>query len=506
MFPVLLKLDKSLILDEVKGFVLTSGAKGLSETAVPPYRRCGHYLLINIDKECEYIGLKTVAGGKMWNKAGKGRFMVPLPLVSPIDAKTVVSVLSEGGVEVLSITSPTQKQQKVDTVALSDSAKKLKELAVNFSGISSGYIPLLKDRVFSEKETVAYLRVRTPLSAMEDQNVVSVSGFEANIYPSSSEKSIMVHERFGLINKGNTLFPLRGLSPDVTIVAAYSSGERVSPFLLNRHSAGGSELSSSVGIPLTFFGSISKPSRGLIDVYYSVDLSKSTDVALYGFEFVKTKSKVTLHLMKNWTGTLAVTDYHYELGEFNEEAYLPSEESSQGDSSPYPIDFNSGDTKSRTFRLAPVESMPVGLKATFHQMANITPGNDSLSMESASVAPSNLPEGNTPYSGGTTKGNTEALRSPVLNISLLGPSVASLRLEIVFFSFFGILCSFVIKNETLGSRVFGLSALVLLGSLFYGPFDENVMMALVAAVIVAGLAWTSLFILKKCSLERDCND
>ena len=259
---------------------------------------------------------------------------------------------------------------------------------------------------------------------------------------------------------------------------------------------------SDVAIPLTFYGSIPNPSRGVVDVYYSIATANGSKVSLYGFEHVKTKSKVTLHLMKGWTGTLANSDYNYDLGEFSDELLLPDSKSKENNP-PYPLSFNSGDRRSRTFLLAPIESMPVGLKATLHQMASI-PSGDNLPPEGGSVGPSDSLEAMA--SRPSPHFQKKVTVAPVINLSLLEPCTGRFRLEIVFFAFLGILCSFAIKNETLGTRTFFLSALLLLGAIFYGPFDENVMMALVAAFIVAGLTWISLFILKKCSLERDCDD
>jgi hypothetical protein len=512
-FSSLLRIDSGATLTAVSGYMrvgdkLEAGPRSNSQELAYKgnlnYSRCGDYSLVHGDRPYEYLGLKIVADSKIWTSVGRGRFTVSLPVVSVTGVKTAVFISSDEDVDVLSVSSP-GAEQSAGSSENSSSGERLQNILMKISGANSGNVDLMKHLVLSKDQTRVNLRVRTLSNFINNPHDFAVSGFEANIVPSFDELSIMVHERFGIINRGSTVFPLAGMPSEAKIVAAYSAGVRVTPFLLETKSVPGSEITSSIGIPVTFFGSNSKPSRGLVDIYYSVDTSRSSDVSLYGFEYVNTKSKITLYLLKDWTGALTVSGNRYELGEFSEEN-LSDDPSTKDDPLSYPLSLKTNNTKKRTFRLAPVESMPVGLKAALHEMANIPSEDNSSAIQGDSLYNDTLPSGSS-LGSEQPRGSGLARRSaPVLNVSLLSPVSGHIRLEIVFLAFLGLFCSFVIKNERLGTGIFWLSAIILLCALFYGPFDQNVMMTLASAVVVAGLTWISFFILKKCSFERDCND
>ena len=210
--PILFKMDKKLELSGAigyKGLLSSSNDRdiksvNLSVTGSLDFERCGDYLLITPDSSCKYLGLKVIAGTKVWRNAGKGRFSVVLPIVSGIEAKTTAWISGSRHVNILSVASLVSGKFSVPVAApipLSDSEKRFKEKVIHLSGMSAQMKrSLLKRCTFSWNEDVSRLRMRILSSSLEGQKDLALSGFEANIFPSSNGESIIVHERFGIIN------------------------------------------------------------------------------------------------------------------------------------------------------------------------------------------------------------------------------------------------------------------------------------------------------------------
>ena len=539
-----------------------------SEGNALDFNRCSEHLVIHSFPQSGCFLIGAVVDSRCWKGVGNGRYNVNVPLVTPFDGSFRAYVTHGNGTTLLAL----------DGKLLNSSEQENSLGRAFLEDLNGGSVSAICHS-YSKNDCIIPLKVRS----MVDSSYVrrsspvpggfSVSGFEAEISPSIDGTSFLVREQFRIINMGSTYLPLENVDDDVFFVSAHSRNHRVVPFTLPETKAGSAKALSkeentgpresspqgksapgklrNIAIPFTFSGTPGNAQEGMVDILYIVKNDQGT-CPLYGGEYVRTRSKVTLSLLKGWNGSLNSASKDYVCQEFFEPAQTDSADIAESNPStsrdvsdrknPRPMDVRRGlsnrdndkDTKgqirsrtdiekssyptSLTYILSPVDNIAVGLRSAFSQITdsgsggsgagNLSPASKRMLPISSGMEPSSQEwdrvDGvarsiNDGHSG-------SSLIVPVLVVSVEKPAMARVRFNVLFLAFCGLLWSFAISDEKNGTRLFIASTIIMLLALLLGPIDGSILKVLAAATLVSALAKLSIFILEKCSLERDSND